>query len=76
MSSGDDKARVKEKVVNFFEAPGLRGLATYRFRKFDQLRDLYGKQIKKKVKQLCEEMLSTCYKATIENDDLKLQIVV
>lgn len=60
-----------ETVINYLEAPSVRGISTKHFIEFKRLRELYKSQVEEKSRQLNKEIVPTSYRALMKDEDLK-----
>lgn len=72
MNSSRNCNAAKETFISCVEAPNLKGVSTQHFIEFNRRRDLYEKQLKEKDVYFGERRDATSYKASIENEDLKV----
>lgn len=72
MEANGRGSSVEETVISCLEVTRLRGISTCQFIEFKRLRELYEKQVAKKSKQLKEYLIPTSYRASIEDDGLRI----
>lgn len=68
------KDTVKQTIVSNLEAPRLRGVSTQHFTTFLKERELYEKQLEEKNKDPGFKVSPTSYRASIDDEDLKIFI--
>lgn len=73
-SSRNEKAIVRDTVINCRKAPRLKGVSTRHIIKIKRLRQLYKKKIKKKCRQLKDNIVLTSKKTSTEDEELDIFI--